>query len=313
MKTHRKNLVGVNLEKVFWPKEKYTKGDVINYYEKISSFILPYLKDRPMVMNRHPNGATKRGFFQKDSSSLNLPKFVKTATLRSETDNKKVRYVVCNNKETLLYLANLGCLEMNPFASKMTALHKPDFFIIDLDPSGPPARNARAGNSFDEVVAVARELHRILEEIGIRNSVPKTSGKKGMHVYVPLHGAYSYDVAREVAKLLGELLRERMPKLVSIEHYPAKRRGKIHPDYMRNALGQTAAAPYSLRPFAGATVSTPLEWSEVKKGLKPSQFTIKTIHARLKNKGDLWKPVLGAGADLRKIAAKLEKMLSARQ
>ncbi|MBI4079692.1 DNA polymerase LigD [Candidatus Kaiserbacteria bacterium] len=289
-----------HVDKIFWPKEKYTKGDVIEYYEKLAPYILPYLKDRPMVMNRHPNGATKSGFFQKDSSSLNLPSFVKTATLRSETDNKKVQYVVCNNKETLLYLANLGCIEMNPFASRTTALHKPDFLIIDLDPSG---------NSFDEIVEVARELHGILKEIGITKSIPKTSGKKGMHVYIPLKGAYSYDVARNVAKLLGELLHSRLPKLASMEHFPAKRRGKIHPDYMRNALGQTAVAPYSLRPFTGATVSTPLEWSEIKKGLKPSQFTIRTIHTRLKKKGDLWKPALGAGANLKKALARLEKIV----
>src|SRR3989344_9073956 len=240
-----------HLNKVFWPKEGYTKGDVIEYYEKMAPIILRYLNDRPMVMNRHPDGITKPDFFQKDSSELKLPNFVYTIKIHSESDGKKVRYIVCNNKETLLYLANLGCIEMNPFASRRKKPHHPDFLIMDLDPSG---------NSYDEIVEVALELRKILRAIGITKSLPKTSGKKGMHVYVPLAAKYTYDAARNFEKLLAHVLANRLPKLVSTEHFPAKRRGKIHPDYMRNAFGQTAAAPYSLRPSKGATVSTPLEW-----------------------------------------------------
>ena len=285
-----------HLDKIFWPKEKYTKGDTVAYYDKIAATILPYLKNRPMVMNRHPNGIAKPNFFQKDSRELELPHFVKTMTIRAES-GKRVRYVICNNKETLLYLANLGCIEMNPFASRTKHLHKPDFLIIDLDPSG---------NSYDQIVKVALELRAILQKIGIENSFPKTSGKRGMHIYIPLRAAYSFDAARDFAKLLGALLQRRLPTLVSVEHYPAKRKGKIHPDYMRNALGQTAVAPYSLRPYPGATVSAPLSWSEVKSRLDPKKFTIKTIHRRLQKKGDLWKGVLASGADLTKAAKMLK-------
>ncbi len=303
-----------HLDKIFWPKEGYSKGDVIEYYDRMAHVILPYLKDRPMVMNRHPNGITKPGFFQKDSSELHLPDFVDTIKIHSVSDGKTVRYIVCNNKETLLYLANLGCIEMNPFASHTKNLHRPDFLILDLDPFYPPKlQRRRAGNSYNEVVEVAQELREILEAIGIKKSFPKTSGKRGIHIYIPLHAAYSYDAARDFAKLLALVLANRLPRLVSTEHFPARRRGKIHPDYMRNALGQTAAAPYSLRPYPGATVSTPLEWSEVKKGLNPSQFTIKTIHARLKKKGDLWKGVLGPKVDLRVAGIYLQKALDAKK
>ncbi len=289
-----------NLEKVYWPTEGYTKGDLIAYYDAHADLILPYLKDRPFVLNRHPNGISKPGFYQKDVDPKTLPSFVETAIIHSESNDKNIHYVVCNNKETLLYLANLGCIELNPWNSRVDALDNPDFYVIDLDPGT---------NTFDQVIEVAQIVHEVLE-MSCEESYPKTSGKSGLHIYVPLKGKYSYERIRSFAELLVRIVHQRIPEITSIERSPAKRRDKIYLDWLQNRVGQTLAAPYSLRPAAGATVSTPLEWKEVKKGLTPEQFTIRTIDKRLKKKGDLWKPVLGKGIDLHASIACLERELS---
>lgn len=278
-----------NLDKVFWPEDGYTKGDVIDYYRKMSPVILPYLKDRPEALNRHPNGIRAKGFFQKNAGSLKLPLFVKTRSIRARTTEKQVRYVLCNNVETLLYLANLGCIEINPWSSRVAHLDKPDFMTIDLDPHG---------REFDEVIAVAQVAHRAFDEIGVKNYV-KTSGKTGMHIVVPLGARYPYEKVREFARQAVARIHTRVPNLTSIEQRIKKRGGRIYLDYMRNSFGQTVAAPYSLRPWPDATVSTPLDWKEVRKGLKPAQFNIKTIFTRLKKRGDLWQGMLTQKTDLR--------------
>ncbi len=282
-----------NTDKVYFPKAKITKGDILEYYDSIADVILPYLKDRPFVMNRHPNGIAKPGFYQKDSVDLKLPPFVETATVYSESNDKDLRYIVCNNRETLLYLANLGCIEMNPWNSRVQSLDKPDFYVIDLDPGT---------NSFDEVVEVARVTHEVLK-MSCEESYCKTSGKTGLHIYVPLDAKYGYDQVRSFAEILVQIVHRRLPDITSLERSPAKRRDKIYLDWLQNRTGQTLAAPYSVRPAEGAPVSTPLEWKEVKKGLDPKAFTIETIFDRLKKKGDLWSPILGKGVDL-KAAAK---------
>jgi len=200
-----------------------------------------------------------------------------------------VHYVVCNNKDALLYLANLGCIEINPWASRISHPDKPDFMTLDLDPS--------ASNSFDDVIAVAQCAHRVLDGLQLK-SYCKTSGKTGLHVLVPVAAKYTFAQVRRFAKLLTARISADMPALATMQHRVVKRRGKVYLDYMRNAVGQASAAPYSLRPWPGATVSTPLEWPEVKEGLRPQQFTIKTIFRRLKAKGDLLKPMLNQGTDL---------------
>jgi len=285
-----------HLDKVFWPREKYTKGDLIAYYRKVSKFILPYLKERPSVLNRFPDGIRGIHFFQKNVAGQKVPRFVKTITIRAKTTGKPVRYIVCNNEQTLLYLANLGCIEVHPWNSRVGKLGKPDYMILDLDPG--------ARVPFNAVVKVAQETHALLNALGVPNFC-KTSGKKGLHVYVPLKAQYPYDRVREFADRIARAVHERAPDLTSLAHWPAKRKNKIHIDIMRNAIGQTAAAPYSLRPVPGASVSTPLRWSEVRAGLRPEMFTIKTIFPRLQKKGDLWKPVLGRGVDLERAARKL--------
>ena len=285
----RSDLVFSNLNKVFWPKEGFTKGDVIEYYRKIAPVILPYLKDRPESLNRHPDGIAGESFYQKDVGRESLPAFIQTCTLEAKTTDKSVRYLVCNNKETLLWLANFGCIEMNPWASRIGSLRRPDFLTIDLDPHG---------RSFDDVITVALTLHRLLDALKAKNFV-KTSGKTGMHVMVPLAAKYDYEEVRDFSRRLLANVEREIPDLVTTEQRLAKRAGRIYLDMARNAEGQTVAAPYCLRPYPGATVSAPLEWKEVRTGLRPSKFTLKTIFPRLKEKGDLLKGLLGTGADLK--------------
>jgi bifunctional non-homologous end joining protein LigD len=289
-------------DKIYFTKPERTKGEMLDYYERMSDTILPYLKDRPMVLNRHPNGAAKPGFYQKDSSDLHLPDFVETAMIHSDSNDKDIRYVVVNNKETLLYVANLGVIELNPWNSRVQSLDRPDFYVIDLDPGM---------NTFDEVIEVAQTTKEVLD-MSCEVSYPKTSGKSGIHIYIPLHAKYEYAQVRDFAGLLVQLVHRRLPEITSIERSPAKRKNKIYLDWLQNRTGQTLAAPYSLRPTPEATVSTPLEWREVKKGLKPTDFTIDNIFDRLEKKGDLWKPILGKGVDLSASVKCLEAALKKR-
>jgi len=287
-----------NLDKIFWPKEKYTKGDVIAYYEKMADTILPYLKGRPESLHRHPNGIKGESFFQKDIRQA-VPPFVATKEIWSESNKKKIHYLLCENKATLLYLANLGCIELNPWNSRIQALEKPDYMIIDLDP---------ADNTFEQVIEVAKVVHQVLIDACEEHYI-KTSGKTGLHVLVPLGAKYTYDEIKEFVKLLAQVVHQRIPDITSIERSPVKRKKKIYIDYLQNRKGQTIAAPYSLRPWPGATVSTPLLWSEVKRGLDPSAFTIETIWKRLDKVGDLMQPLLTSVIDLRESIRCLERHL----
>jgi len=287
-----------NREKVFWAEEGYTKGDVIDYYDRIADTLLPYLKDRPQNLHRHPNGIDGKSFFHKNIET-DLPSFVETVEVWSESNKKNIRYIACNNKETLLYLANLGCIELNPWNSRVQSLDKPDYMILDLDPNG---------RSFDDLLRVANEVHDVLLQVS-EEHYPKTSGKSGLHIVVPLGGRYLYDDVRNFAELIMRMVHARLPEITSVERNPKKRKGKIYLDYLQNRFGQTLACAYSLRPYPGATVSTPLEWSEVKKGLTPARFTIQTIQSRLKEKGDIWKPTLEHRVDLEEALRRLEGVL----
>ncbi len=276
-----------NLDKVFWPEEGYTKGDVVRYYERMADTILPYLKDRPENLHRHPNGWKEKSFYQKDIAG-EVPPFGESVKIWSESNRKEIEYLVCNNKETLLYMANLGCIEINPWNSRVGNLERPDYMIFDIDPHGRP---------FEDVIRVAQEIRRVLD-LACEQHFPKTSGKTGLHILVPLGGRYRYEDVRNFAKLVSTLVHRALPDLTSMERSPKDRGGKMYLDYLQNRSGQTIAAPYSLRPAPGATVSTPLAWSEVRKGLDPKKFTIKTIWKRLEKKGDLFEDMLGPGVDL---------------
>jgi bifunctional non-homologous end joining protein LigD len=292
-----KKLEFTNLNKIYFPKLGITKGEVIEYYRSISKTLLPYLKDRPESLNRHPNGVGKTAFYQKNFS-YEIPPFVKTY-LR-ETEDGKTNYIVCNNLETLFFIANLGCIEINPWSSRTKAPQKPDWMVIDLDPGN---------NTLDELVQVTLEVKKVLD-MSCEKSFIKTSGKTGIHIFIPLGAKYDFDQIRDFSKLLVTIVHNKLPEITSLERSPSKRKNQIYLDYLQNSLGQTLAAPYSLRPTEEATVSTPLKWSEVKKGLDPKKFTIKTIFKRLKNHGDLWENILKEKVDLKKAIKCLEQELA---
>ncbi len=283
-----------NLNKVYWPREKYTKRDLISYYRDIAPFILPYLKDRPQSLNRHPNGIERESFYQKDID--HHPPWVKTVKIHSDSGDRDINFALCQDEATLVYLANLGCIELNPWSSRLGMLDRPDYLVVDLDPED---------TSFDEVVAAAIAVRKTLEQAGVQGFC-KTSGKTGLHIYVPLGARYPYEQARQFAEIIARLAHRILPKSTSVVRSPTKRQKKVYLDYLQNREGQTLAAPYSLRPVPGAWVSTPLKWEEVKPGLDPSQFTLRTMAKRLDKVGDLWQPVLGSGIDLIKCLERLQ-------
>lgn len=284
-----------NIDKIFFPKAKITKGDVIGYYEKIADFILPYLKDRPLSLRRNPNGIAEEGFFQKNVEELNLPDFVHSEKIWSESNKKEIEFALCQNKESLLYLANLGCIEFNPWNSRVGSLDNPDYAILDLDPGE---------RSWKELIEVALGFHKLLDKIGAPHFV-KTSGKKGLHILIPLEENRTYDDARDFAKLLCLLIQKQFSKTTSLERVPAKRGGKIYLDFLQNRRGQTLACPYSIRPVPEASVATPLEWKEVSPKLDQKKSNMKTVPKRLEQKGDPWKNYLQKKLNLAKVLKKL--------
>jgi DNA ligase D-like protein (predicted polymerase)/DNA ligase D-like protein (predicted 3'-phosphoesterase) len=285
-----------HLDKIYWPKERYTKGDLLHYYESISDVILPYLVDRPQSLHRQPDGIRNEGFFHKDMSSF-LPRRIQTERVFSASSGHTINYALCQDRWSLLYLVNLGCIELNPWLSRRTSLDRPDFVVIDLDPDG---------NDFKEVVKVARDVYAVLQKIGAK-SYCKTSGSSGLHICIPTGGRFSYDTTRMFAEMVARVVHQRLPALTSVERNPAKRRRRIYLDFLQNRRGQTLAAPYCVRPHSKAPVSTPLKWTEVKSGLTPDAFTIKTIARRLARVGDLWKPLLNSSVNIEACMKQLSK------
>jgi bifunctional non-homologous end joining protein LigD len=287
-----------NLDKIFWPDEGYTKEDLIDYYSDISPFLLPYLKDRPESLHRFPDGISGESFYQKNVDHK-VPAWVRTFKIASESDNKDTTYLLCQDVATLVYMANLGCIEINPWHSRIPNVDYPDYLVLDLDP---------LDIAFGEVVKAALETRRVLTEIGAE-AFCKTSGATGLHIYVPLAARYTEDQATQFAMLVNLLVHNRLPETTSIERSPEKRRGRVYLDYLQNGRGQTLAAAYCIRPRKHATVSTPLRWEEVNKKLDPAQFTMKTIFKRLEQSGDLWQGVLGPGIDMEECLSRLEDLL----
>jgi bifunctional non-homologous end joining protein LigD len=283
-----------HLDKVFFPKHKYTKGDLIEYYKLAAPFILPYLNERPLSLLRQPDGIKGEGFFQKNME--HLPDWVPGTDIYSDSNHGTLHWMVGGDLNTLLYAVQLGSIEINPWNSRVGKLDRPDWVVIDLDPEGV---------SFKDVVQVARTVKAVSDDWRIP-SYPKTSGKTGIHIYIPLGAKYTYEQAKNFAHLFAMEVNRREPKLTSIERMPAKRPHKIYVDFLQNREGQTLAAPYSVRPTPDATVSTPLHWDEVTPKLKPTDFTIKNMPARLKKVGDLWKPVMGKGIDLAAVLKRIE-------
>jgi len=286
-----------NRTKIFFPDEGVTKGEVLDYYDRMADYILPYLKDRPESLFRTPNGINKGGFFHKDAAE-EAPAFVDRIVLYSDSAKKDIDYIVCNNKATLLYMANLGCIEINPWHSTTDDLDNPDYLIIDIDPSD--------NNTFEDVIAAANVVKEILDKAGAA-SICKTSGATGLHIYVPTAKQYSYEQVKDFAYLICMMANAQLPAITTLERSLSKRKkDQIYMDYLQNRKGQTIASVYSLRPKPGATVSTPLRWEEVKSGLNPKDFNINNIAARLKKTGDLFGDVLKHPIDLLQCIQNLE-------
>lgn len=281
-----------HVTKLYWPEDKITKGQMLNYYYKVGEYMMPYLKDRPMSLNRFPGGIHGQSFYQKNVTDK-APDWAKT--FDHVTDEGKVtKYLVGTDEASLLWMASLGCIEINPWFSRSQSPDNPDYCVIDLDPDK---------HTYDQVVEAARITKDILDAIEVP-SYPKTSGSTGMHIYIPLAGKYSYQQSQLFANIVVKLVHKEIPDYTSLERSIAARHGKMYLDFLQNRPGATIAGPYSLRPKPGATVSTPLTWDEVKPGLTIQQFNINNAIDRFKETGDLFKGVLGEGIDLEKTLKK---------
>jgi bifunctional non-homologous end joining protein LigD len=303
VKAGRNTVHLTNLNKVFWPEEGHTKGDLLAYYEHMAPLLLPHLKDRPESLFRTPNGIKGHGFFQKDAGGL-APSWVPSVKVPSDSrGGEDIDYILCNDLGTLLYLVNLGCIELNPWTSRKQHLLQPDHIVMDLDPS--------KGNSFDDVVEAALAVKVVLDHIGAKGFC-KTSGSTGIHVYIPTGGRYTYEQLAPLAKNIMRVVQGMLPKTTTLERSLAKRSAKkIYLDHLQNRKGQTLASVYSVRPKPGATVSTPLEWNEVRPGLDLREFNIRSVPQRVKKLGDLFHGVLEKTSfPLSRTAATLEDLLA---
>jgi bifunctional non-homologous end joining protein LigD len=283
-----------NRDKLYWPDERLTKGDLIDYYRAIAPVLLPHLRDRPMSLNRTPDGVLSEGFFQKDVKKI-APPWAQLAPIVGESGSRLIHYLLCQDEAALVFMVNLGCIEQNPWASRVQSIHQPDYVAIDLDPQDLP---------FDRVVETAQGVRKLLEAAGAECHC-KTSGKRGLHICVPLGARYDYELAKQFAEVVARLANARLPEITSVERMPAQRRGRVYLDYIQNGTAKTLASAYSARPWPGATVSAPLKWSEVRRGLDPARFTIRTMPKRIDKVGDPWEPVNGKGVDLAKCLERL--------
>jgi len=291
-----RSLKFTNLHKIFYPVEKITKGDLINYYDSIAHLILPHLRDRPLSLKRYPNGIDEPFFFQKHAENK-FADWVRIEPIYSEERHADIEWVICNDRSTLLYLTNLACIDQNPWMSRVGSLEHPDFALIDLDPT--------EGCPYDRIVQAAQIVRSKLELVGLEGC-PKTTGGDGMHIYVPLEPIYTYEQVRTFAELLSVLVIQEDPDLFTTPRAVSKRKKeRVYFDYLQIASSKTISAPYVVRAYAGAPVATPLDWKEVKKGLLPSEFTLRNAPKRFEKVGDLFAPVL---ENLQRIEPALEKI-----
>jgi bifunctional non-homologous end joining protein LigD len=291
----KKTITFSNLTKVYWPEERYTKGDMIEYYRSVSSWMLPYLRNRPLVLTRFPDGIDGKSFYQKDAPEF-APEWIRTISIWSEDTQREIRYFVCDDEESLLYIANMGSIPLHIWASRVGSLELPDWCVIDLDPKEAP---------FSDVIRTAQVLHRLCESAGLPNYV-KTTGKTGLHILLPLGRQCTYAQSRTLGELLARVVLRELNDIATITRHVTKRGDKVYLDYLQNRHGQTIVAPFSVRPLPGATVSMPLLWDEVNESLDPKAFTIKTAPERLaKLKTDPMLTVLEEKPDLEEVLRRL--------
>ena len=290
-----KHIHFTNLDKVFWPGEGYTKGDLIDYYRAVSKWLLPYLADRPLVMTRYPDGIEGKSFFQKDAPGY-APEWIRRQVLWSEQAQREVRYFIAEDEESLAYIINLGTIPLHIWSSRLATLERPDWCILDLDPKGAP---------FADVLKIAKAIRVLCEDIELP-CLPKTSGSTGLHVLIPLGQAFTYEQSRTLGELIARVVTAELPDIATITRAVGDRGGKVYVDYLQNGHGRLLVGPFSVRPLPGAPVSMPLLWSEVKSGLTNARFTIRNAVARLEKLGtDPLRPVIDLAPDL---GAALERL-----
>src|SRR6266581_2570699 len=266
-----------HIDRVYWPTEKITKFDLLCYYLQLGPHILPFLKDRPAILQRYPRGINAPMFFQQDLESA--PPFIKTVQLTNQ-EGRELNYAVYTTVGSLLHFVNLGTIEQHPWHSTVKHLDNPDYLMLDLDPKQAPWKN---------VLEVALVCKEVFDELGLP-SFPKTSGSSGIHIYLPLRPKYDYAKIASVAQALASEVAQRAPRIATTQRSLAKRqKQQVYVDAMQNARGKTIAAPYSVRAKPGATVSMPLTWKQIEKGVKISDYTIKNVQGLIKKDGDAWK------------------------
>ncbi|MDQ3718144.1 MAG: DNA ligase D, partial [Thermoproteota archaeon] len=320
-----------NLDKVFWNKtqehSQFTKKDLIDYYDKIADWLLPYLKDRPLSLSRYPDGIAGRSFYHKNWDN-EKPEYVKSVQVYSKSKEATINYLVCNNKDTLLWLANLGCIEMHPWYSRINdydictdsnmlyedkcGLNYPDFIVFDLDPyiySGKekkaqePEYNVKA---FKATVDVAYNLKELFNSLNIRSYI-KSSGKTGLHIFVPIINSYTFEQTKSFAEVIGKILKKRHPQKITMDWDISKRNGRVFFDHNQNAKGKTIASIFSVRPTTSATVSMPINWEELC-NILPTDFTMLNVSEIVKKKGNPWKELLENKQDINKILQNVVEM-----
>ncbi len=288
-----------NLNKIYYPAIKGSKAvskrDVINYYYLVAPYMLAYMKDRPQTLIRYPNGIEGESFYQKDVTGK-VPEWIQQFPYSSDAGGKR-NFLVVTNEASLLLIASMGGLEMHPWSSRVQKPNNPDWCIIDLDPSDT--------TTFEQVILAAQTTKQVLDEIEAP-AFCKTSGATGIHIYIPLGAKYTYEQSKEFGRVLVKIIHKQIPEFTSIERIIENRKGNMYLDFLQNRPQATLAAPYSLRPKPGATVSMPLHWEEVKKGLKMKHFTIFNAVERVKDQGDIFKGVLGKGINLKQVLKKME-------
>ena len=284
-----------NLDKVFWPRDGFTKGDLLAFYERIADYLLPYLRDRPVHMNRFPDGIAGKSFFQRQAPA-GVPDWVELV----EVDARHTRQFICNDLRTLLYLVNLGSIELHPWLSRRGSLAVPDFAVLDLD-----AKEAGFGNA----VRVARTAGRVLRGIGLRPAI-KTSGASGLHIYVPLVAGYRYEQVRLFMEAVARVVVRELPDIASVERLPSGRGGKVYVDFLQNRKSATVVPPYVARPVPGAQVSMPLEWDELDGDLHPRRFSIANAAEIVARRGDLFRSTLTDRQDFAPAIDKLQLFLA---
>lgn len=273
-----------NLEKVFWPKLGITKGDLLRYYASISSVLLPHLRDRAMVMKRYPNGASGKWFFMKRAPSPR-PEWIETCAIE-HASGSVIDFPMMQDLASLLWVVNLGCIDLNQWYARCDDVDRPDYLHFDLDPV--------PGASFARVRETALLVREALEALGM-TVFAKTTGSSGIHLYVPIARGPLQKRVWTFAKEFARVMESRAPKLVTAEYRVAHRpRGRVLVDYNQNAWGRTLASVYSVRPSPRAAVSTPVTWAEVENGIEIDDFRIDNVPTRVKKFGDLWKPLLAA-------------------